>query len=300
LNFSRSYINCARARHSSYIPISWLFPWMIGLSAEFPRCWPVAQLPVPDLSRRACRTFLTRLPPHPLRIKTPLPTVIAWRRTSHTDARCPSRTRASSSPTTFPNWHPTARFRWSSSIFNLRPDMVGATPMNVICRSPLGRGKTTCVRAIFSEIEALTSRFSRSMFRGGLWDPPPADHTPFVRGVCLIFSSCPGPLTTMTGSNLAGHRLLEVLVAPCSAPRSSHGGVTHGHPSNDPHRPALRASSHPIGGRAVQDDRPGRRDRQVSFRPVYGEPGSPRLRSKRADSRHAARPSAIPDTKRPK
>jgi len=28
------------------------------------------------------------------------------------------------------------------------------------------------------------------------------------RGVCLIFSSCPGPLTTMTGSELAGHRLL--------------------------------------------------------------------------------------------
>jgi len=40
--------------------------------------------------------------------------------------------------------------------------------MNVICRGPLGSGKTTCVRAIFSEIEALTSRFSRSMFRDGL------------------------------------------------------------------------------------------------------------------------------------
>ena len=41
---------------------------------------------------------------------------------------------------------------------------------------------------------------------------------------------------TMTGSNLADHRLLEVLVAPCSAPRSSHGGVALRHPSNDPHR----------------------------------------------------------------
>ena len=57
-------------------------------------------------------------------------------------------------------------------------------------------------------------------------DPQPADHTPPVsegrasgaalrapsppsgRGVCLIFSSSLGPLTTMTGSELAGHRLL--------------------------------------------------------------------------------------------
>jgi len=36
----------------------------------------------------------------------------------------------------------------------------------------------------------------------------PRASPPFVRGVCLIFSSCPGPLTTMTGSELAGHRLL--------------------------------------------------------------------------------------------
>jgi len=62
---------------------------------------------------------------------------------------------------------------------------------------------------------------------------------------------------TMTGSNLAGHRLLEVLVAPCSAPRSSHGGVALRHPSNDPHRPALRASSRLLGERAVRGDMPG-------------------------------------------
>ncbi|MDD3932701.1 MAG: AAA family ATPase [Methanoculleus sp.] len=37
--------------------------------------------------------------------------------------------------------------------------MAGATPMHVICRGPPGTGKTACVRAIFSEIEALTSRF---------------------------------------------------------------------------------------------------------------------------------------------
>jgi len=39
-------------------------------------------------------------------------------------------------------------------------------------------------------------------------NPQPADHTPSGRGVCLIFSSGMGPLTTMTGSELAGHRLL--------------------------------------------------------------------------------------------
>ena len=102
-------------------------------------------------------------------------------------------------------------------------------------------------------------------------DPPPADHTPSGRGVCLIFSPCPGPLTTMTGSDLAGHRLLEVLVASCFAPRSSHGGMAQGHPSNDPHRPALRASSHPLRGRAVQGDMPGRRDTGLSLRPMYGK-----------------------------
>ena len=64
----------------------------------------------------------------------------------------------------------------------------------------------------------------------------PRASPPSSRGVCLVFSFCSGPLTTMTGSELAGHRLLEVLVASCSAPRSSHGGMAQGHPSNDPHR----------------------------------------------------------------
>ena len=35
-----------------------------------------------------------------------------------------------------------------------------------------------------------------------------APSPPSARSVCLIFSSCPGSLTTMTGSELAGHRLL--------------------------------------------------------------------------------------------
>ena len=43
--------------------------------------------------------------------------------------------------------------------YALRPGMAGSTPINVICRGLTGAGKTACVRAIFSEIEALTSRF---------------------------------------------------------------------------------------------------------------------------------------------
>lgn len=43
--------------------------------------------------------------------------------------------------------------------FELRRGMADLTPRNVISRGPSGAGKTTCVRAIFSEIEALTSRF---------------------------------------------------------------------------------------------------------------------------------------------
>jgi len=35
-----------------------------------------------------------------------------------------------------------------------------------------------------------------------------APSPPSARGVCLVFSSGMGPLTTMTGSELAGHRLL--------------------------------------------------------------------------------------------
>jgi len=42
--------------------------------------------------------------------------------------------------------------------FELRLGMVGSTPRYVICRGPSGAGKTACVRAIFSEIETLTSR----------------------------------------------------------------------------------------------------------------------------------------------
>jgi len=43
--------------------------------------------------------------------------------------------------------------------FELHQMMAGSTPGYIICRGPPGTGKTACVRAIFSEIEARTSRF---------------------------------------------------------------------------------------------------------------------------------------------
>jgi len=42
---------------------------------------------------------------------------------------------------------------------NLRPGMIDATPYNAICRTPPGSGKTTCVWALFAEIEEMTDRF---------------------------------------------------------------------------------------------------------------------------------------------
>ncbi len=42
--------------------------------------------------------------------------------------------------------------------FELLDGMAGATPGYIICRGPPGTGKTACVRAIFSRIEALTPR----------------------------------------------------------------------------------------------------------------------------------------------
>jgi len=113
-----------------------------------------------------------------------------------------------------------------------------------------------------------------------------APSPPSGRGVCLISSSCPGPQTTMTGSELAGHRL------PGSARRvvlrtallAQRGGA--GPPLKRPPPPALRASSlapdgaqtpllmerrsAPSGGGQSVAIGPGRGDRRVSLRPVYG------------------------------
>ncbi len=103
---------------------------------------------------------------------------------------------------------------------------------------------------------------------------------PSSRGVCLIFSSCPGPLTTMTGSELAGHRLLEVLVAPCcgTALLARRGGA----------RPPLKRPPPPGAVRLLNipsalnflpaDDRTGRRNSQ-SGSPLRAPAQSPSPRS---------------------
>ena len=117
-----------------------------------------------------------------------------------------------------------------------------------------------------------------------------APSPPSGRGVCLISSSCPGSQTTMTGSELAGHRLLgsarhAVLRTALLARR---GGA--GPPLKRPPPPALRAPPAPSGGGLSVAIGPGRRDRQVSLRPVHGGLCSPPLWSRRGGSRCAVRP----------
>ncbi len=58
-----------------------------------------------------------------------------------------------------PDPHPYRMVQAEELTFELRRGMADLTPRNVICRGPSGAGKTTCVRAIFSEIEALASHF---------------------------------------------------------------------------------------------------------------------------------------------
>jgi hypothetical protein len=96
----------------------------------------------------------------------------------------------------------------------------------------------------------------------------PRSSPSFGRGVCLFFSSCPGSLTTMTGSNLAGHRLLGSARRAVlrTALRARRGGT--GPPLNQPPPPGAPRLLPPPRGRAVQHDRPGWRDRRVSLQPV--------------------------------
>ena len=102
-----------------------------------------------------------------------------------------------------------------------------------------------------------------------------APSPPSGRGVCLISSSCPGSQTTMTGSELA-------------ALLARRGGA--GPPLKRPPPPALRAPPAPSGGGLSVAIGPGRRDRQVSLRPVHGGLCSPPLWSRRGGSRCAVRP----------
>ncbi len=59
-----------------------------------------------------------------------------------------------------PDPDPYRRVQAEELAFELHQIMAGATPGYIICRGPSGTGKTACVRAIFSEIEALNSRFN--------------------------------------------------------------------------------------------------------------------------------------------
>lgn len=95
----------------------------------------------------------------------------------------------------------------------------------------------------------------------------------------------------MTGSELAGHRLVgsaRRAVLRHRAPRTE-GCLTP--PLNEtPTARRFAPPPAPSGGGQCRAIGPGRRDRQVSLRPVLGSGRSPRLRSKRGESRCAARP----------
>ncbi len=91
---------------------------------------------------------------------------------------------------------------------------------------------------------------------------------PSARGVCLIFSSYMESLTTMTGSELAGHRLpgRARRAVLCTALLARRGALRH--PSIEtPHRPALRAASFAPDG--AQTPSPAGK----SFRPLRGGQG---------------------------
>jgi len=129
-----------------------------------------------------------------------------------------------------------------------------------------------------------------------------APSPPSARSVCLIFSSCPGSLTTMTGSELAGHRLLESArhVVLRTALLARRGGA--GPPLKRPPPPALRAPPAPSGGGQSVAIGPGRRDRRVSLRPVYGIYGPLHYRANLeiavTPRGHAERGEGIRDTRR--
>jgi len=140
-----------------------------------------------------------------------------------------------------------------------------------------------------------------------------APSPPSGRGVCLLSSSCPGSQTTMTGSELAGHRLLgsarhAVLRTALLARR---GGV--GAPLKRPPPPgASRSSSAPDGAQTPllmeRRSAPSGGGQSLAIDPAGGigkypsglcmESGrSPSLRSRRGGSRCAARPPGIPAIK---
>lgn len=120
-------------------------------------------------------------------------------------------------------------------------------------------------------------------------DPPPADHTPSSQRGSRLRRCTSCPLASLRSWRLPDlfflfkfsddHDRLDprrsssargVLVAPCcgTALLARRGGFVPPLKRTPTARPS--ASSRPLGGRAVEGDRPGRRDRPVSLRPGCG------------------------------
>ena len=140
-------------------------------------------------------------------------------------------------------------------------------------------------------------------------DPPPADLTPSGQRGSRLRRCTPCPLAALRSWRLPGLLFLHGTLddhdrlgtrRPSSAGKCSSRRAAHHAPRTEGWRratpqttPTARRSAPPPapsgGGQSVAIG-PGRRDRQVSLRPVHGDLCSPPLWSKRGGSRCAARP----------
>ena len=144
-----------------------------------------------------------------------------------------------------------------------------------------------------NRLHYLTSpRFPRSRRLAGF--PQPADHTPSgrPRPAPPALRSVPLPLHSASLTSLRSWRLPGLLLLSGISDDHDRLGTRRSSSAGSARRAVLRhrASSRPLGGGQSVAIGPGRRDRQVSLRPVMGSGRSPQLRSKRGDSRCAARP----------
>ena len=157
-----------------------------------------------------------------------------------------------------------------------------------------------------NRLHYLTSpRFPRSRRLAGF--PQPADHTPSgrPRPAPPALRSVPLPLHSASLTSLRSWRLPGLLLLSGISDDHDRLGTRRSSSAGSARRAVLRhrASSRPLGGGQSVAIGPGRRDRQVSLRPVLGGVGDllgcgANVETAVASQGHAeqARAPAIPDT----